>query len=140
MSHSETVEHALVCFAEPSRRDAYFDLYSEDVVLHGYDGIEPGLDSVKRYYAGIWAVFPDARVNAEEMIEINDRVILRFIMTGTMTGTHRAPFLGLNATGRSVRLPGMTILRFIDQKCVERWSVTDSLSLLAQLGGFPVNR
>ena len=136
MSYRETVEEALVCFAEPGRRDAYFDLYSEDVVLHGYDGVEPGLDSVKRYYAGIWAVFPDARVSVEEMIEINDRVVLRFIMTGT----HRAPFLGLNATGRTVRLPGMTILRFMSQKCVERWSVTDSLSLLAQLGGFPVNR
>jgi predicted ester cyclase len=126
----------LVCFAEPSRRDAYFDLYAEDVVLHGYDGVEPGLDSVKRYYAGIWAVFPDARVHAEDMIEINDKVALRFIMTGT----HRGPFLGLNATGRSIRLPGMTILRFKGWKCVERWSVTDSLSLLVQLGGYPVNR
>ena len=136
MSYRNTVEDALECFAEPSRRDAYFDLYSEDVVLHGYGGVEPGLDGVKRYYAGIWAAFPDARVHAEEMIEVNDRVVLRFIMTGT----HCAPFLGLNATGRSVRLPGMTILRFMNQKWVERWCVTDSLSLLAQLGGFPVDR
>ena len=136
MSYTETVEEALACFAEPGRRDAYFNLYSEDVVLHGYDGVEPGLDSVRRYYAAIWAAFPDARVNVEEMIEINDRIVLRFIMTGT----HRAPFLGLNATGRFIHLPGMTILRFMNQKCVERWSVTNSLSLLAQLGGFPVNR
>ena len=136
MSHRERVEQALECFAEPSRRDAYFDLYSEDVVLHGYEGVEPGLDGVRRYYAGVWAAFPDARVTVEELIEINDRVVLRFLMTGT----HRAPFLGLDATGRSIQLPGITILRFANQKCVERWSVTNSLSLLAQLGGFPVNR
>jgi steroid delta-isomerase-like uncharacterized protein len=136
MSNRETVEDALARFADPSRRDAYFDLYSEDIVLHGYGGVEPGLASVKRYYAGIWAAFPDARVYAEEMIEVDDRVVLRFIMTGT----HRAPFLGLNATGKSVSLPGITILRFMNQKCVERWSVTDSLSLLAQLGGFPVSQ
>ena len=43
MSHRKTVEDALVCFAEPSRRAAYFDLYSADVVLHGYGGVEPGL-------------------------------------------------------------------------------------------------
>jgi predicted ester cyclase len=134
MSYREIVEHALVCFAEPPRRDAYFDLYDEDVVLHGYDGVDPGLDGVKRYYDRIWAVFPDACVHAEDMIEINDKVALRF----TMTGTHRAPFLGMNATGRSIRLPGMTILRFTGSKCIERWSVTDSLSLLAQLGGYPV--
>ncbi len=40
MSHRKTVEDALVCFAEPSRRAAYFDLYSADVVLHGYGGVE----------------------------------------------------------------------------------------------------
>ena len=135
MSHRETVEAALACFAEPSRRDAYFDLYSEDVILHGYGGVEPGLDGVKRYYTGFWFVFPDARVHAEEILEIHDRVVLRFLMTGT----HCEPFLGLSATGRSVRVSGITILRFVNQKCVERWSVTDSLSLLAQLGGFPAS-
>jgi len=133
MPHREIVERALACFAEPSRRDAYFDIYADDITLHGYAGVEPGLDSVKQYYSGIWSAFPDACVNAEEIIEVDDRVILRF----TMTGTHSGPFLGLDATGRSIRLPGMTILRFKDQKCVERWSVTDSLSLLVQLGGFP---
>ena len=137
MSNRQIVERALACFAEPSRRDAYFDLYSENVILHGYDGVEPGLTSVKRYYAGIWAAFPDARVSAEDMIEAADKVIVRFVMTGT----HRGPILGLNSTGMSIYLPGMTILRFKEQKCVERWSVTDSLSLLVQLGGLPsVNR
>jgi steroid delta-isomerase-like uncharacterized protein len=136
MSNREIVEHALACFAEPSRRDAYFDVYAEDVVLHGYAGVEPGLDSVKRYYAGIWVAFPDARVHAEDMIEIDDKVVLRF----TMTGTQRGPFLGLNATGKSIRLPGMTILRFEGRKCVERWSVADSLSVLVQLGGYPLNK
>lgn len=80
-------------------------------------------------------MFPDARVIAEDLIETDDKVILRF----AMVGTHTQPFLRIEATGRFVRIPGMTILRFEDQKCVERWSVTDSLSLLAQLGAFPVD-
>lgn len=136
MSHRDIVERALEDFADPQRREQYFDLYSEHVILHGYSGIEPGLDSVRKYYAGIWSVFPDARVIADDWIEAGDKVILRF----TMTGTHTQPFLGIEATGRSVRLPGMTILRFENQKCVERWSVTDSLSVVAQLGGFPKGR
>jgi len=135
MSNRDIVECALVCFADPQRRERYFDVYSENVILHGYSGVEPGLDSVRRYYAGVWSVFPDARVIAEDLIETDDKVILRF----TMVATHTQPFLGIEATGRSVRIPGMTILRFEDQKCVERWSVTDSLSLLAQLGAFPVD-
>ena len=136
MSNSKIVERALACFANPALRDSYFDLYSEDVVLHGYDGVEPGLDSVRQYYAGFWSAFPDACVTAEDIIEKDDKVIIRFLVTGT----HRGPILGLNATGKAIRLQGMTILRFKDQKCVERWSVTDSLSLLAQLGGFPPAR
>lgn len=133
MSNRSIVERALECFADPPRRDRYFELYSENVVLHGYNGVDPGLASVKNYYAGIWSVFPDARVIAEDWIETGDKVILRF----TMVGTHTQPFLGVEATGLSARLPGMTILRFEDQKCVERWSLTDTLSLLVQLGAFP---
>jgi predicted ester cyclase len=135
MSNRDIVERALVRFADPQRREQYFDLYSENIILHGYSGVEPGLDSVRKYYAEIWSAFPDARVIAEEFIETDDKVILRF----AMVGTHSQPFLGIEATGRPVRLPGMTILRFEDQKCVERWSVTDSLSLLVQLGAFPVD-
>jgi predicted ester cyclase len=134
MSNRDIVERALVCFADPQRRERYFDVYAENVVLHGYGGVDPGLESVRRYYAGIWSVFPDACVIAEDWIEADDKVILRF----TMVGTHTQTFLGVEATGRAVRLPGMTILRFENHKCVERWSVTDSLSLLAQLGAFPL--
>jgi len=129
MSNRDIVERALECFADPQRREQYFDVYSENVILHGYGGVEPGLDGVMRYYAGIWSVFPDARVLAEDWMETDDKVILRF----TMTGTHTQPFHGIEATGRSVRISGITILRFENRQCVERWSVTDSLSLLAQL-------
>lgn len=133
MSLKQIVEQALAQFADPSRRDQYFDLYSDNVVLHGY-GIEPGLDNVRRYYAAIWAAFPDARVSPEELIETGDRVVVRF----EMRGTHRGPFLGIQPSGKFIVLPGMTILRFENQRCVERWSVTDGLALLVQLGAVQV--
>lgn len=134
MSNKQIVERALAHFAEPSLRDRYFELYSDNIILHGY-GIEPGLLSVKRYYAQVWVAFPDARVDAEEIIECGDKVLVRF----TMRGNHRGPFRGIQATGRSIAVPGMTILRFEEQQCVERWSIIDGLSLLAQLGVFKVD-
>lgn len=133
MSNRQVIERALTCFADPARRESYFDLYSPDVVLHGYDGVEPGMESVKAFYAGIWAAFPDAQVLVEDTIEADDKCVLRF----TMTGTHRGPFMGLPATGKPFRMAGITILRFEGGKCVERWSVADFLSLLMQLGAFP---
>lgn len=127
------VEQALAAFSDPASREHYFDLYAPSVVLHGYDGVDPGIESVRRYYTAFWAAFPDARVTAEDILETQDKVIVRFLITGT----HRGPILGLDATGKSIRLAGMTILRFEGQKCRERWSVTDSLALAAQLGAFP---
>ncbi len=47
----------LQCFADTSRRQEYFLLYSDDIILHGYQGVEPGLESVKQFYNAFWAVF-----------------------------------------------------------------------------------
>jgi predicted ester cyclase len=102
-------------------------------VLHGYDRVGPGIDSVKRYYRAFWDAFPDARVAADDVIEAHDKVVVRF----SLTGTHRGRILGIDGTGKAIQLAGMTILRFQGQRCVERWSVTDSLALAAQLGAFP---
>jgi predicted ester cyclase len=124
------LNRALDCFADPARRSRYFDLYSENIVLQGYAGVDPGLESVKRYYEAFWAAFPDARVNAEDVVEQGDKIALRFLLTGT----HRGLILGIAPTGRTVSFTGMTILQFHSGKCVRRWSLTDSISLLVQLG------
>ncbi len=127
------VEQALSAFSDPARREHYFDLYAPGIVLQGHDGVDAGIESVRRYYAAFWAAFPDARVTAEDIPETQDKVVVRFLITGT----HRGPILGVNATGKSIRLAGMTILRFEGQKCLERWSVTDSRALAVQLGALP---
>jgi predicted ester cyclase len=130
------VEKALANFSDPLRRDQYFELYAPEIVLHGYDGVGPGIDSVKRYYSAFWDAIPDARVAADDIIEAENKVVVRF----SLTGTHRGRILGLDGTGKAIRLTGMTILRFQGQTCVERWSVTDSLALAAQLGAFRLQK
>lgn len=136
MERVKIVEKALGDFSDPQRRERYFELYGEEIVLHGYAGVGPGLDGVRRYYLGFWEAFPDARLAAEDMIETGDKVVVRF----TMTGTHLGTILGVAGTGRAVRLNGMTILRFEGERCVERWSITDTLALAAQIGAFPLPR
>lgn len=133
MSYRPFVEQCLACLADPARRERYFDLYSEDVVLHGYQGVEPGLASVKQFYAGIWSAFPDASVEVLDWLEQGDKVALRFVLKAT----HAGPFLGIPGTGKPVLLPGMTFLRFAGGKCVERWSAADFLAVLGQIGAFP---
>ena len=136
MSNRKVVEQALQHFANPDSRQEYFDLYSDDIILHGYQGIEPGIENVKRFYGAFWSAFPDASVTAEDIIEQTDTLIVRYIIVGT----HRGAFMGVPATGRQIRLPGISILHFRNHRCFERWTASDSLSLLVQIGGFPTRR
>jgi len=63
--------------------------------------------------------FPDLKSVVEQLITGEDQVILRLAWTGTHTG----PYLGVQPTGKSVRVRGMTIWRFEDGKPVEDWTV-----------------
>jgi predicted ester cyclase len=133
MSHLSLVRRAVECFNDPARRSEYFDLYRDDVVLHAYDGDRIGIESLKAYYTALWNAFPDAYLNAEDMIEQGDKLVLRYLLAGT----HKGPILGFAGTGKHVRIPGITVLRFEHDKCVERWSALDTLVLLLQIGARP---
>lgn len=133
MSLKESVLHSLAALADPARRDEYFDLYAPNIVLHGYDGVGPGLDSVKAFYQAMFVAFPDLLVTAHDFVEQGDQIAVRF----ELTGTHQGPYLGIPATGRPIQLAGITILRFAEGQCVERWSMLNGLTLLTQLGAFP---
>jgi predicted ester cyclase len=54
-----------------------------------------------------------------------------------MTGRHVDEFMGVPATGGSIALPGITILHFRGDRCVERFSQADMLGLLIQIGAVP---
>ena len=129
MSNRHYVEKAIEAFGDPSRREQYFDLYSDDAVVHGYQGIGPGKANIKRFYKEFWSVFPDARVTLQEVLEQGNVVAARY----TITGTQHLAFLGIPSTGNIIQLPGLSFLHFRDGKCVERWACSDSMVLLSQL-------
>jgi len=129
MSNRETLARAIQCFADPKKRDDYFDFYSPEVVLHGYQGVEPGLESVKRFYHAFWDIFPDAQVAVQEIIAEGDTLATRYVITGTM---HK-DFMGVVASGQPIQLPGISILYFREGRCFERWTCSDSLIFLDQI-------
>ena len=130
VSNRKNFDQALECFADPERRQEYFSLYSDDIVLHGYQGVEPGLESVKRFYNSFWAIFPDARVTVQELIEQGETLVVRYVITGTQ----QQAFMGVAAAGQRIELPGISILHFRGGRCFERWACSDSLVLLSQIG------
>jgi predicted ester cyclase len=114
--------------------DGYLELYDDSIVLHGY-GPEPfvGKEQVREFYAGIMAAFSDPELVGDEVFAVGDRGVIRF----TLTMTHTGEFWGAPASGNRVSASGITILRFANGRCVERWSSFDFLSLLAQIGAVP---
>jgi steroid delta-isomerase-like uncharacterized protein len=131
MSNRQSVGQALKCFADPRKRQDYFRLYSDDVVLHGYQGVKPGLESVKQFYNAFWEVFPDAQVKVEELIEEDDTLVVRYLITGTQ----QKAFMDVTAVGQRIALPGISILHFKNGRCFERWTCLNSRLLLDQIGG-----
>ena len=131
MSNRQNFLNAVRCFANPESREGYFEIYSPDIVLHGYQGVEPGLENVKKFYSSFWQVFPDARIEIQDLIEQDDNLVARYLIRGT----HRKEFMGIAPAGRSVELPGISILHFRNGQCFERWTCSDSLLLLNQLRG-----
>ena len=131
MSNRQHLERAIECFGNPPRRSEYFDLYSQDAELHGYQGLRPGLENIKKFYEDFWSVFPDAKVTVQELIEEIDVIVIRYVITGMQ----RQTFMGVAPAEQAIELPGISILHFRNGRCSVRWTCSDSLVLLNQLRG-----
>jgi len=109
----------------------------EDVVeLVPLPGQGPGLEGLKETLRGLRTAFPDLHFSVEEQITEGEKVLTRF----EWTGTHRGEFVGVPATGRSVKVWGMVIDRFEDGKIKDTRIIMDMLGLMMQLGVFPPPR
>lgn len=74
--------------------------------------------------------FPDVQITIEEMIGEGDKVAILW----TFHGTHRGPFQGIPATGKTVDWDGLDLYTFIDGKITSLTRKADSRNLLQQLG------
>ncbi|HYK05857.1 MAG TPA: ester cyclase [Thermoanaerobaculia bacterium] len=107
------------------------ELVADDFIDHSpLPGLPPTRDGVVMLFAGMKQAFPDLRVIIEEQIADGEKVATR----KTFVGTHRAPFLGIDATGNAVRFEVIDILTVRDGKIREHRVVADQLALLRQLG------
>ncbi|MGI8886517.1 MAG: ester cyclase, partial [Gaiellaceae bacterium] len=87
----------------------------------------------KMYLWGFLNAFPDSRFTIDDMIAEGDRVVTKKTFTGTQSGD----FSGIPATGRTVTLQYVDIMRVRDGRIVEHWLSMDQLSFMQQLGVIP---
>jgi len=114
------------------RIDAADEIMHPDARYHGphMPNGTGGREDWKRAVAMYRASFPDSHVTYEEVIEANDTIIGRWSATATHTG--KLP--GLEATGKPIRITGITIYRFAGDMISEAWEELDMLGMWQQLG------
>jgi steroid delta-isomerase-like uncharacterized protein len=78
----------------------------------------------------IRGAFPDIKIVIDDIFGADDKVVVRW----SATMTHRGDHLGMPATGKAVKMTGITIARIADNQIVEGWDNWDQLGMLKQIG------
>jgi predicted ester cyclase len=113
--------------------DGYLTLYDERIRLHGYSPEPMSKAEVRGFYEAFFGAFDTPKLEFHEVLWSGDACAIRF----TATGRHIGEFMGVPATGTPITLPGITILHFEGERVVERFSQSDMLGLLVQIGAVP---
>ncbi|MGH2745445.1 MAG: ester cyclase [Pseudonocardiaceae bacterium] len=121
------------CFANASQGnfDALHEIVSSDYVLHpeGVRGVEGLTAMVEAYRSAISGL----TVTVDHQFTEGDYVATRY----TISGKHEGDLMGAAPTGRDIAFSGITVSRCRDGKIVEEWELTDTVSLLRQVGALP---
>ena len=112
------------------------ELIADDFVDHEepFPGQPPGKEGVVFYINAIRSAFPDLKVKTSEPALADGNLEA---VHGILTGTHQGDFVGIAPTGRNVEFAGIDIIRVQDGKVAEHWGVTDTLTLMQQIGAVP---
>ena len=115
--------------------DGFVGLVADDFVEHEeFEGFQPTKEGLRQFFEMLMAAFSDLRFEVEDVFAAGDKGVARI----RCTGTHRGEFIGIPATGRQVDVPGIDIVRFGDDgKALEHWGVTDTMTMMQQLGVVP---
>jgi predicted ester cyclase len=77
------------------------------------------------------AAFPNLRMQPEDVLASGNKVVARV----RATGTHDGESMGMPATGKSVDVRLIDIMRFDEDGLVaEHWGVVNMLAMMQQLG------
>ena len=99
------------------------------MLVHGLD-VAGGLAAAQHVLASYLAAFPDLHLTIDTLLAQDGELLARL----TATGTHTGKFLGLEPTGRRVRVGVFEAWRLRDGRCREHWLQLDTRDLLRQLG------
>lgn len=81
----------------------------------------------------LFQAFPDLQSPPTFLLSDGDLVVGHH----TSTGTHQGPFMDIPATGKSISVTEIHIVKFANGKAVEHWGLVDDMAMMQQLGVAP---
>src|SRR5436190_17510332 len=131
MDHAVTMRRAYELISSGDLEGFGALLSDDDFVEHEQTpGLEPTKEGVLQFFGMFRAAFPDLRMEPEQVFADGDKVAVYFRATGTNNGE----FMGMPATGKSVEVHGMDIVRFGDDGLArEHWGLFDAMGMMRQL-------
>jgi len=111
---------------------AFHDIMDPAFINHtAMPGIPSGPDGIVQTIDMFRKAFPDMAVEIYEQVAEGELVVTR----KAIVATHAGAFMGIEATGRRVKIDTIDIVRVRDGKYLEHWAVRDMLNVMNQLKG-----
>jgi predicted ester cyclase len=110
------------------------ELLAPEFVEHSpQPGVAPTRAGFKQSLIALKTAFPDLRYTIENTISCGDQIVHRLSATGTM----KADFMGMPATGKRATWTEIHIGQGVNGRLTEHWGLIDQLGMLVQLGIVP---
>ena len=110
---------------------ALSNLYAGDCkVTSPMFGNLQGRAAVAEAFRRLFKIFPDLKLNTEQVIVEDNRAAIVF----NTTATHAGDFMGLPGTGRRAQVSGVFVLKIDDGEVEEELRLYDFTSVLVQVG------
>lgn len=113
----------------PGKLEKYSESHTTDFVAHATERdytLAEDMAMVREERAAL----PDMQFAINHMVAEGDLVVVHW----TAWGTNTQPGMGLPATGKPIKVSGMTLFRFKAGKISEEWNAWCMLSVLKQVG------
>jgi predicted ester cyclase len=88
-----------------------------------------GIEGLKNVVTAFRTAYPDMKLTADEEIYAENKITIRWNLTGTNTGPG-----AMEPTGKNINIWGMSILHFANGKLTREYVGYDTQSLMKQLG------
>jgi len=107
--------------------------FTKNVTMHEGPSDVVSIDSARAYYANYLTGFSDITFTIKDVFGQGDKIVKYWNFKGTHTGV----FFGIPATGKTVNVDGVTLVRMENGKIAEERDIMDNLEFMQQLGLIP---